>query len=491
MNTLMTLNPTSALAIRFLALRRPDVAGELASALASDDPGAALSVASNKYAHKRTVPEEHIPGLGWLVEDFTRFVKNPAPDEKSRMDLLVSTLDRLCLLPRRGNNQEWRRSLEEPNGPWRLFDIRDLRLVGMAWTQYMALGDTYEVNLGETRVVGYVRGTCAVGWSDSEWDHKLPDPESAADARHFGIVFRAFGMGGASAALAEVSRLDSSPGAKLAMSYLDSLWAHTGPLVSDPTPISWDGTVPPKPQREIPGTLKHAASLIVNSEAGSRLREALTGILVTSRGSNMLRELQALAAARAEQGDEVGANLVHLLCVVCPWPASVLAREAIVGIMREAGQMPVPPPGRTWLRVRQSCGPQVLFEGDDPAHLSPTARVAHTIEYVPKYGELNLWDRWTDIRGQHVCGIAVKHALVVSDGPQQHEIALACIEVMKTYHAWNLDAAWKLCETQKSGIAGLRYAISVEADWVDARGGVRESWLQEKLAEADRLPCND
>lgn len=490
MNTLMSLNPTSALALRCLALRRPDVAGELASALASDDPGAALEAVSKKYAHKRTVPEEHVPGLGWLVEDFTRFVKNPAPDGKSRMDLLTCILDRLCLMPSRGKNQEWRRSLEEPNGPWRLFDIQDPRLVGMAWTQYMEPGDTYEVDLGETRVVGYVRGTCAAGTS-SEWDHLLPDPGSVADARHFGIVFRAFGMGGASAALAEVGRLDSSPGAKLALSYLDALWAHTGPLVDGPTSISWDDVPSTKPQHELPGALKHAASLIANSKAGQHLREPLTKILVSSRGSNMLRELQVLAAARASRGDQAGANLVHLLCVVCPWPASALAREAIVGIMRETGQMPLPPPGRAWLRVRLDFGPQVLFEGDDPAHLPRRDRVAHTIKYVPHYGDLNLWDRWADARGQHVCGIVVEPALVVSGGPQQHEIALACIEVMKTYHSWSLDAAWKLCETRRSGVAGLRYAIRVEADWVDTRGGVRESWLQEKLAEADRLPCDD
>ena len=71
--------------------------------------------------------------------------------------------------------------------------------------------------------------------------------------------------------------------------------------------------------------------------------------------------------------------------------------------------------------------------------------------------------------------------------PAARRFARASVTVLRAYLKDGLAAAWTVAEDLACGLPGLRYAITVEALWMDPSPTIREDWRTRMISATFRL----
>ena len=249
------------------------------------------------------------------------------------------------------------------------------------------------------------------------------------------------------------------------------------------------------PPRDLAPPVKYAAHLIINSEVGYRLREPIIAALL---GDDPMQALQALIIDRAKAADEPSADLVSRLREVYHDPFRHDAERSIGAILRTAGHAPVLKPGMAWARYDYGDADVGAWFGapKETNWHDPMNRFLH------KQGrDFALFDLYvfpngdTTDRGVYVLGMppqpaarpAKKTSAADDTSKTARADARASVTVLRAYLKDGLAAAWTVAEDLACGLPGLRYAITVEALWVDPSPTIREDWRCRMISAAGRL----
>jgi len=248
------------------------------------------------------------------------------------------------------------------------------------------------------------------------------------------------------------------------------------------------------PPRDLAPPVKYAAHLIINSEVGYRLREPIIAALL---GDDPMKALQALIIDRAKAADEPGADLISRLREVYHDPFRHDAERSIGAILRTAGHAPILPSGSVWARFTNEDGDNGPWYTAAPGPMvasDGTIVPPHT--YEKQVHDFALFDLYADFRkpGLFVLGMppnavadAAKSRDIIDAHKASRRFARASVTVLRAYLKDGLAAAWTVAEDLACGLPGLRYAITVEALWVDPSPTIREDWRCRMISAAGRL----
>lgn len=259
-----------------------------------------------------------------------------------------------------------------------------------------------------------------------------------------------------------------------------------------PLPLLDIPTIPPR--RNLAPPVKYAAHLIINSEIGYRLREPIVFALLSD---DPMAALQALTIDRLREKDGDGADLVARLREVYYDPFRHDAERALGAILRTAGRAPVLPPHSVWTRFTNEDGDNGPWYTDAPGPMvASNGAVVSPHTYEKQTHDFALFDLYINFHkpGLYVLGMppnAVADADKSRDPINAHKaarrFARCSVTVLRAYLKDGLAAAWTAAEDIACGLPGLRYAITVEAPWVDPSPSVREDWRMRMISAAGRL----
>ncbi len=249
------------------------------------------------------------------------------------------------------------------------------------------------------------------------------------------------------------------------------------------------------PPRDLAPPVKYAAHLIINSEVGYRLREPIIAALL---GDDPMQALQALIIDRAKAADEPGADLISRLREVYHDPFRYDAERSIGAILRTAGHAPILKPGMAWARYDYGdadVGAWFSAPKDTYWH-DPMNRFLCKQEHDFALFDLYVFPNGdTADRGVYVLGMppqpaarpAAKTCVTDDTSKTARADARASVTVLRAYLKDGLAAAWTVAEDLACGLPGLRYAITVEALWVDPSPTIREDWRTRMISATFRL----
>ncbi len=249
------------------------------------------------------------------------------------------------------------------------------------------------------------------------------------------------------------------------------------------------------PPRDLAPPVKYAAHLIINSEVGYRLREPIIAALL---GDDPMKALQALIIDRAKAADEPGADLISRLREVYHDPFRYDAERSIGAILRTAGHAPILPSGSVWARFTNEDGDHGPWYRDAPGPMRSADGVTVDVRtYEKQAHDFALFDLYVDPRkpGVFVLGMppnavampATPKDILDNPHPAARRFARASVTVLRAYLKDGLAAAWTVAEDLACGLPGLRYAITVEALWVDPSPTIREDWRCRMISAAGCL----
>jgi len=260
-----------------------------------------------------------------------------------------------------------------------------------------------------------------------------------------------------------------------------------------PLPV-FDIPTRPPPRPPTP-PVKYAAHLIINSQIGYRLREPIIFALLSD---DPMAALQALIIDRAKAADAPGADLISRLREVYHDPFRYDAERSIGAILRTAGLAPILKPGMAWAHYDYGdadvgawfSAPKETNLHDPASHFLRKQQHDFALFDLYVFPNGDITDRGVYVLGmppQPAARPAEKTSAADDTSKTARHDARCSVIVLRAYLKDGLAAAWTVAEDIACGLPGLRYAITVEALWMDPSPTIREDWRCRMISAAGRL----